>query len=912
MSASASTDHAMNVDPELSGKNAVVAEPSQPPADTSAGGATEDKGLTPLLQQYVDLKAENPNALLLFRCGDFYETFFEDAVVAARELQITLTARGKSGGNPVPLAGVPYHSAMTYIARLVQKGFTVAICEQMEDPKLAKGLVKREIVRIITPGTISDPQLLEEKSNNWLMAFGKRGDRFCLAGAELSTGEVIVTGGDVAEMAKIREELTRLAPREILVLGGETGEQEAPAAAPASAEPMPWKGLPIEVLSRKMGEQPALEAMTRLYPSEPRPRFLAMPGIELRTLGLLADYLLDTQKCTLSHLRFPAPYRLGDGMVLDESTLRNLELMPDGRDRSPGGTLFEVLNRTRTSMGARLLKRWLLKPLLQLEPIRERQDRIAALVEDGMLLATLREQLRDIPDLERLLSKIILGSRNPRDVQALCRGIEALPALHERISASSISALAPELEPIPDLARLLKTSLLENLPMSLADGGVIADGVDPALDELRRLRRDGDSWLTEYEEREKNQTGIKTLKVRKNSVFGYFIEISKGLTDKAPAHYVRKQTLTNGERYITAELKDYETKVFSAVEKSVAIEKDLFEKLVAAVREHIASIQRAAAGIAHVDTLCSLAQLARERGYVRPTLVEEPILRIREGRHPVVEAFLGAGEFHPNDSTFDATRRQAVITGPNMAGKSTYLRQNALIVLLAQIGSFVPAREAEIGLVDRIFTRVGASDNLIRGQSTFMVEMMEAASILRHATPKSLLILDEIGRGTSTFDGLSLAWSILEYIQRQLGARTLFATHYHELTDLQPILDGVFNLNVGVLHDEKTGDMVFLHQIHEGPSSKSYGIEVARLAGVPSPVIDRAREILFELEKTEEDEVGRMTRAVRTVKAPKPQQLSLFTPSNELAETIQAINIENTTPLEALNLLARLKKLANG
>ncbi|HQG27624.1 MAG TPA: hypothetical protein PLY73_03640, partial [Candidatus Ozemobacteraceae bacterium] len=386
MSASASTDHAMNVDPELSGKNAVVAEPSQPPADTSAGGATEDKGLTPLLQQYVDLKAENPNALLLFRCGDFYETFFEDAVVAARELQITLTARGKSGGNPVPLAGVPYHSAMTYIARLVQKGFTVAICEQMEDPKLAKGLVKREIVRIITPGTISDPQLLEEKSNNWLMAFGKRGDRFCLAGAELSTGEVIVTGGDVAEMAKIREELTRLAPREILVLGGETGEQEAPAAAPASAEPMPWKGLPIEVLSRKMGEQPALEAMTRLYPSEPRPRFLAMPGIELRTLGLLADYLLDTQKCTLSHLRFPAPYRLGDGMVLDESTLRNLELMPDGRDRSPGGTLFEVLNRTRTSMGARLLKRWLLKPLLQLEPIRERQDRIAALVEDGMLL----------------------------------------------------------------------------------------------------------------------------------------------------------------------------------------------------------------------------------------------------------------------------------------------------------------------------------------------------------------------------------------------------------------------------------------------------------------------------------------------------------------------------------------------
>ncbi|HNW33892.1 MAG TPA: DNA mismatch repair protein MutS, partial [Candidatus Ozemobacteraceae bacterium] len=597
---------------------------------------------------------------------------------------------------------------------------------------------------------------------------------------------------------------------------------------------------------------------------------------------------------------------------LDESTLRNLELMPDGRDRSPGGTLFEVVNRTRTSMDARLLKRWLLKPLLQLDQILERQERVAALVADGMLLADMRERLRDLPDLERLLSKIILGSRNPRDLQALCRSLEALPALHACVIGSSIAALAPELEPVPDLAQLLRKSLLDNLPLSLADGGVIADGIDASLDELRRLRRDGDSWLTTYEEQEKNQTGIKTLKVRKNSVFGYFIEISKGLTDKAPAHYVRKQTLTNGERYITAELKDYETKVFSAVEKSVALEKELFEKLIAAVQGKIVPIQRAAAGLAHADTLCSLAQLARERGYVRPKLLDEPVLRISGGRHPVVEAFLGAGEFHSNDARFDSDRRQAVITGPNMAGKSTYLRQNALIVLLAQIGSFVPAREAEIGLVDRIFTRVGASDNLIRGQSTFMVEMMEAAAILRQATQRSLLVLDEIGRGTSTFDGLSLAWSILEYIHRQLGARTLFATHYHELTDLEPILPGIFNLNVGVLHDEKSGEMVFLHKIQEGPSSKSYGIEVARLAGVPPAVIDRAREILFELEKTEEDEVGRMTMAVRTVKAQQPQQLSLFTPGNELAETIQAIDLENTTPLEALNLLARLKKMTNG
>ncbi|HOY66751.1 MAG TPA: DNA mismatch repair protein MutS [Candidatus Ozemobacteraceae bacterium] len=874
-----------------------------PSPDTPA----EEKALSPLLQQYVDLKAENPNALLLFRCGDFYETFFEDAVVAARELQITLTARGRAGDNPVPLAGVPYHSAMTYIAKLVQKGFTVAICEQMEDPKLAKGLVKREIVRILTPGTISDPQLLEEKSNNWLMAFGKRGERFCLAGAELSTGEVIVTGGDRAEFEKMREELTRLAPRELLVLGVEAEDADTDGAAAP-----PWKGLPIEILTRRMPEQTALEALTNLYPSEPRPRFLAMPSVELRTLGLLADYLLDTQKCALSHLRFPAPYRLGDGMVLDESTLRNLELLPDGRDRSPGGTLFEVLNRTRTSMGARLLKRWMLKPLLHLDRIRERQDRVGTLVDDGMLLADLREKLRDLPDLERLLSRVVLGSRNPRDLQALCRGLEALPGLHARIADSPLAVLAPELEPLPELAAQLRAGLLENLPATLTDGGVIADGLDPALDELRRLRRDGDSWLTEYEERERNRTGIKTLKVRKNSVFGYFIEISKGMTDRAPAEYVRKQTLTNGERYITAELKDYETKVFSATDKAIALEKELYEKLVQAVKEQIGPIQRAAAGQAHLDTLCSLAQIARERDFVRPKLTEEPVLEIREGRHPVVEAFLGTGEFHPNDSAFDASNRQAVITGPNMAGKSTYLRQNALIVLLAQIGSFVPAREAVVGLVDRIFTRVGASDNLIRGQSTFMVEMMEAALILRHATQRSLLVLDEIGRGTSTFDGLSLAWSILEFINRQLGARTLFATHYHELTDLQPILPGVFNLNVGVLHDEKTGDMVFLHKISQGPSSKSYGIEVARLAGVPTPVIDRAREILFELEKTEEEEVGRMTRAVRTVKTPQPQQLSLFGPGNELAETLQAINVDETTPLEALNLLARLKKMAHG
>lgn len=865
-------------------------------------GATEEKALSPLLQQYADLKARNPEAILLFRCGDFYETFFDDAVVAARELQITLTARGRHSGQPVPLAGVPYHSALNYISRLVQKGFTVAICEQMEDPKLAKGLVKREIVRIITPGTVTDPQMLEEKSNNFLVSFGMRGDRFCLAGAELSTGEVILTSGDSQDFALLPEEFTRLGPREVLFLQG--GDDQAALVQ------VPWKDLRVEVHSRTLPENEAVETLCRLYPQEHRARFLAMPALELRTFGILADFLLDTQKCSLAHIRLPTPYRLGDGMVLDEPTLANLELLPDSRSRSSGGTLFDVLNRSQTAMGARLLKRWLLKPMIQAAPIRERQALVADLHDDFLFLAEIRDLLKGLPDLERLLSKTVLGGRNPRDVQALGLGLQKIPLVRERLLGTRLAGLVDGIPVLPELAEALVGSLKESLPLNLANGDVIADGVNQELDELRGLMRNGDRWLQEYEERERTQTGIKTLKVRRNNVFGFFIEISKSLSEKAPPNYVRKQTLVNGERFITAELKDYETRVFSANDRAVAIEKEIFEGLVARIQTDVGTIQRAAAEIARLDAVSALAHLARERGFSRPEIVEEAVLEIEGGRHPVVEAFIETGAFQPNDMRFGPERRQAVITGPNMAGKSTFLRQNALIVLLAQIGSFVPARSARIGVVDRIFTRVGASDNLVRGQSTFMVEMMETSAILKFATPRSLLILDEIGRGTSTFDGLALAWSIIEHINRKVQARTLFATHYHELTDLAPILSGIFNLNVSVLHDEKTGKMVFLHKIEEGPSSKSYGIEVARLAGVPSAVIDRAKEILFELEKSEQDEVGRVTRNARP--ASNPQQLSLFTPETELAMTLRQVEIDNLTPLEALNLLARLKGLANG
>ncbi|HNX76947.1 MAG TPA: DNA mismatch repair protein MutS [Candidatus Rifleibacterium sp.] len=863
-----------------------------------------EAGLTPLMQQYKDIKATNPNAVLLFRCGDFYETFFEDAVLVARELQITLTARGKSSGNPVPLAGVPYHSIDGYIAKLVQRGFTVAICEQVEDPKKAKGLVKREVVRIITPGTVSDPTMLEESSNNYLAAFGSSNERFCLAAVELSTGEVIITGGDQLEMAMLPEEFTRLLPREILCLTDASGAMPAPA---------PWQHLKAEIHPARLSEAEAVDMLSNLYPAEHRARFLAMPPLVLKTLGMLADHLLDTQRCPLNHLSLPREYRLGDGMVLDEATLGNLELLPNGRNQNIGGTLFDVLNRTRTSMGARLLKRWLLKPLIDPAAINRRLDMVELFVNNALLLAETRELLKGVPDLERTLSKITLGSRNPRDLQALSLGLGRVPALQNRLREAGLNEIAGNCRPLADLTAHLDAQLRDELPAALADGGVIRDGISPELDELRGLLRDGDEWLRRFEEQEKQRTGIKTLKVRKNSVFGFFIEISKTQADQAPDNYVRKQTLTTGERFITAELKDYENKAFTAGEKSTAIEKEIYENLVKKALEEIPAIKDNAMAIATADVISSLAQLAGETRCCRPLVNAENRIAIKAGRHPVVEKFLDNGEFHPNDLTLNDDRRQAIITGPNMAGKSTYLRQAALIVLMAQVGSFVPADSAEIGVVDRIFTRVGASDNLVRGQSTFMVEMMEASAILKNASNRSLLILDEIGRGTSTFDGLSLAWSILEHLNLHIGARTLFATHYHELTDLDSVHKGVFNLNVGVSHNEKTGEMVFLHAINEGPASKSYGIEVARLAGLPASVIERAREILFELEKTELEELDRVTRSLRTSPgAHKPQQLSLFAPGNEVIEAISHIDVNNITPLEALNILNRLKDMTNG
>ncbi|MBF0547878.1 MAG: DNA mismatch repair protein MutS [Candidatus Riflebacteria bacterium] len=863
---------------------------------------TNDKGLTPLMQQFFEIKSRHPGAILLFRCGDFYETFFEDAIVASKELSITLTARGRHKGDPIPLAGVPHHSISTYIAKLINKGFTVAICEQLEDPKQSKGIVKRDVVKIITPGTLSDPQFLDENANNYLVSISFKSGKYFLAAVELSTGELLTTAGDSDEIRLLPDEFTRLNPREMLVFEGCESEL---------TEPPPWSHLKIEKHYRKISESDAISTLCEIFPGEHKARFLAMSPIELKTLGILGDFLIETQKCSLNHLRLPAPYKLGDGMVLDEATLKNLELLPEGRQSGLGGTLFDNLNRTKTSMGARLLKRWLTKPLIKIDAILERQSRVRFLFENSLLLAEIRNVLDRMPDIERILSKIVLGGRNPRDFLAMGQGLSKLPGLRDLLNQTTFSDLMNGLNVPEELWKELLRTLNENPPVNISDGGVIASGISSDLDDLRRMMTDGDSWLKNYEEKERERTGIKTLKVRKNNVFGYFIEISKGVADRAPSDYTRKQTLTTGERFITAELKDYETRAFSAIERSILLEKEIFEKLAEKIRENIRSIQLAATKIAELDTLCSLGQTAMERRYIKPEIVSEVTLEIKGGRHPVVEAFLGPGQFIPNDLILDSNRKQAIITGPNMAGKSTFLRQNALIILLAQIGSFVPAESAKIGIVDRIFTRVGASDNLIRGQSTFMVEMMETAIILKNSTEKSFLILDEIGRGTSTFDGLALAWAILEYISSKFKARLLFATHYHELTDLSNIHKTMFNLNVAVAHDEKNETLVFLHKIQEGAANKSYGIDVARLAGVPRKVIDRAREILFDIEKREENEISRATRLPAKNSKPVPLQLSLFSPNEEIIDIILGTNLDETTPLQALNLLSRLKSMAN-
>jgi DNA mismatch repair protein MutS len=846
---------------------------------------------TPLMRQYHGIKQQVPNTLLMFRLGDFYELFYDDAVTAARELEITLTARNKEKGQPIPMCGVPYHAAENYIARLIQKGYRVAICDQMEVPSAATKLVKREVTRIVTPGTAMNAQVLRSHENNYLAAvMPSNNGRAGIAHVDISTGEFRATEIDAAE---IRMALETLNAREALMPEG------APDSLPCLKTNVDaWVFAP-DYAARSLCDHFHLLALDGC-------------GLESRPLATgaaaaILHYLRDTQRTALHHLERPSFYNRADALILDATTVRNLELVePLFAGESKESTLLHVLDRTRTGMGGRLLRRRLLAPSIDVGEIEGRLDSVQELCAAPILRADISKHLESILDLERLLAKISLSSAGPRDLLALARSLAVIPSLSALpVRAGLLLDIQSRLDPIPEVRDRVLAAITEEPPANLSDGGTIRTGFDTALDELRDISRNSRTYLMQIEQRERTRTSIASLKIRFNNVFGYYIEISKSNLHLAPADYQRKQTLVNAERFTTPELKELEVKILEAEERSLAIERDLFEKLRLLASSHAARIKATAAAVAEMDVAVALAEVAAESRYARPRFSisgEVPgEMRVVAGRHPVIEklAEKDAQRFIPNDLYFHPdTEFIAVITGPNMGGKSTYLRQAALLAILAQMGSFIPADSALMPLVDRVFTRIGAADNLARGRSTFMVEMTETAVILNTATARSLIVLDEIGRGTSTYDGLALAWAVVEHIHRHIRAKTLFATHYHELTELAGQLDGVRNLHVSV---KESGDQIlFLRRVEPGAADRSYGIEVARLAALPMSVIERAREILVHHESAVTEELA----------PPSTQmQIQLFEPVNhQLAARIRNLNLDNLRPIEALQLLAELQK----
>jgi DNA mismatch repair protein MutS len=798
--------------------------------------------LTPMMRQYQEAKRACGDALLLFRMGDFYELFFEDAKLAARLLNLALTSRDK-GENAVPMAGFPHHQLDHYLAKLIAAGMRVAVCEQVEDPKLAKGLVRREITRVVTAGTVTEETLLDPRSSNYLAAVCP-GDPVGLAWVDLSTGRFQAAGFPPAELP---DQLARIGPSECLVAEGE------PAPTPPGQDRMmltrrpPWAfnwETACQNLRKHFGTH-SLEGFG--FGDSPEDRQA------IRAAGAIVEYLQETQKTSLAHLDRLLPYRRGSVLEIDQATRRSLEITRTLREGRREGSLAAVLDRTVTPMGARLWAEWLSAPLTDIAAINRRLDAVEELYRDGRLRSELRDKLQRVYDLERLLARITTGRATPRDLSFLAKTLRMLPELKATLTGRS-SPLLQEIESAidlcPEVGTQLDAALVENCPLSSRDGGFIRPGYSAPLDELRDLAQGGKQWIAQYQAQQIQRTGIPTLKVGFNKVFGYYIEVTNTHRDKIPDDYIRKQTLKNAERFITPELKEYEQRVLTADEKARQLEYELFCQLREMAVQARPRLQQTAAALAQLDVLAALAELARQRNYCRPRLVEEPILLIRDGRHPVLDILEPEGAFVPNDTELGVGLGQgktiALVTGPNMAGKSTYIRQVALLVLLAQTGSFIPAREATIGIADRIFARVGASDELARGQSTFMVEMTETARICHLATRRSLVVLDEIGRGTSTYDGISLAWAVAEYLHDRIQCRTLFATHYHELTDLQRFLPGVMNLNVAVR--EWQDEVIFLHKILPGAADKSYGIHVARLAGVPKPIVQRAKEVLAQLE----------------------------------------------------------------
>mgnify|MGYP003288894497 FL=1 len=855
--------------------------------------------LSPMMQQYLSMKDEHRDQILMFRLGDFYEMFFDDAVTASRELELTLTGRDCGLPDRAPMCGVPYHSVENYIARLVKKGYKVAICEQMENPALAKGMVKRDIVRVVTPGTLMEANMLEEGSNNYICSLCPAGERCGLAFADISTGSVLVTEVS-GEMAAINE-LGKYAPHEVIY-----------------AEELPQLRSVVGFLKDRLccaaqagdrdayTEETAKKLVTEQFGADTVTRLAGTP-LAVRALGGLMAYLKVTQFTGLERLLEAKSYLPQEYMRLDVAARRNLELTETMRSREKRGTLFWVLDKTKTSMGRRLLRSSIEQPLLSVNSINRRLNAVTELTRNSILISELAAALDGVYDLERLMTRVVYGNPPVKDMIALGATTARLPAIKEllgEVQCALLREIEQNIDPLEDVARLIGSAIDPDSDIPLKEGGVIREGYDKQLDEARHLSKDIRGILAEIEEREKDATGIRTLRIGYNRVFGYYIEVSNSFKDQVPAHYIRKQTLTNAERYITEEIKELEERVLHAQQEAIDRAAELYEQVRATVAAELPRIQQTAAAVAGLDMLCGLATVALNNNYCCPTVDLSDEIEISEGRHPVVEQLLDGAPFVPNDTKLNNRENQiAVLTGPNMAGKSTYMRQVALIVLMAQIGSFVPAASAKIGIVDGIYTRVGASDDLTTGQSTFMVEMSEVADILKNATSKSLLILDEIGRGTSTFDGMSIAHAVLEHIadKKKLGAKTLFATHYHELTELESAYPNIRNYNIAV--KKRGDDIIFLRRIISGGADDSYGIEVAKLAGIPNGVVKRAREILAALEEGKEvEKIARMQQHEDV-----EGQITLFTQQSDVERILRQTDVETLTPIEALNLLYELK-----
>ncbi|MBI5740788.1 MAG: DNA mismatch repair protein MutS [Nitrospirae bacterium] len=855
--------------------------------------------LTPLMKQYHDIKRNYPDAIVFFRLGDFYEMFGQDAIVASKALQITLTSRDKGREDPLPMCGVPHFTSETYIARLVKAGHKVAVCEQVEDPREAKGIVRREVVKVVTPGTFHSGS---PKENNYILGFFQKENIYGIAVADITTGEFLI----YETHNPLVDEINRFQPKEILYpLSFKTNSSITDSLSDYYLTTYDdWYFDYIEAY-RKLIKHFRVSSLDG-YGCEGM-------IVAVSAAGALLNYLEETQKDTLSFKKVSV-LRRESRMLLDASTLRNLEIIRNMRSGETEGSLLHVLDETLTPMGGRLLRSWLLNPLLDPGEISERQDAVSALTGDSVRLSQLHTHLNGIYDIERLAARIGGGTANARDLLALKNSLKTLPELKAVVMEYDdrmLKDLSEQIDVLDGVTALIEKAITDDPPFALKEGGMIRKGFHAEIDELRGISGSGKDFIANLQARERERTGISSLKIGFNRVFGYYIEITKANMQQAPDDYIRKQTLANGERYITPELKEYEAKVLGAEERLKNLEYDVFLEVRSTIAAGTDRLQKTAAAIAELDALYSLAYVAKKYNYERPLVDDGDVIRITEGRHPVIERLSGAEKFVPNDTLMDSGLNNiSIITGPNMAGKSTYMRQVALIVLMSQTGSFVPAKEARVGVVDRIFTRIGASDVITKGQSTFMVEMIETANILNNATRKSLILLDEVGRGTSTFDGISIAWAVVEYIAKELSARTLFATHYHELTELSLVLDGIKNMNVAV--KEWGDEIIFLRRIEEGGADKSYGIQVARLAGLPSSTIDRAKEILANLEKSELNELGAPKLAYTSAPAPEPaktNQLDLFTTqADPVMKELLGLDVMSMTPLEALNKLFEMKK----